>query len=199
MHTPGPPITGEGGNTVRVSSLTAVLLLLLPACCLAATHEHEAPVLVAAADSVPTIPMAQPEMRPTSAGVAEPLPEAPTDQLPGAPLSFYLFRLRGRVETVPPVVNEPTEQMEAPKFDDQSMLHMIQASPLAPVSRRIRADKFNTDDAVLDDFAICYRLNGRSSVQVIPGDPAPVKLPVATMANNMGVTVGMVVRLSHSR
>ena len=62
------------------------------------------------------------------------------------------------------------------------------------------AERFNTEDgSSVDAFAICYRLNGRSSVQVIPGDPAPVKIPVSSMANNTGVTVGMVLRLSKTR
>lgn len=182
---------------MRLSRITAALLLSLPACCLAS--EHEAPVMIAAADSAPSIPLIQPEARPASSGVIASLPEEPLGQLPGAPLSFYLYRLRGRVETRTPAPNEPIEQMEAPRFNDQSMMHMIQASPLATVSRTIRADRFNTDDAVADDFAICYRLNARSSVQVIPGDPAPVKLPITSMANNMGVTVGMVLRLSRNR
>ncbi|WP_041592389.1 hypothetical protein [Terriglobus roseus] len=181
---------------VRVSTVAAALLFSLPVCCSAAT-EHESPVLIAAADSVPSLPINQPDARPLSSGVIA-LPEEPAGQLPGAPLSLYLFRLRGSVETAPPALNEPIEQMEAPRFDDQSMLHRIQASPLAPVSRHIRADKFNTNDAVASDFAICYRLNRRSSLQVIPGDPAPVKLPITSMANNMGVTVGMVLRLSRS-
>ena len=180
---------------MRVSTVAAALLFSLPVCCSAATTEHEAPVLMAAVDSIPSIPITPPDARPLSAGVIT-LPEEPAGQLPGAPLSFYLYRLRGRVETAPPAPSEPIEQMEAPHFDDQSMLHRIQTSPLALVSRRIRADKFNTNDAVANDFAICYRLNARSSVQVVPGDPAPVKLPITSMANNMGVTVGMVVRLS---
>jgi hypothetical protein len=100
------------------------------------------------------------------------------------------------VDTTTPAPNEPIEQMEAPRFNDQSMLRMIQASPLAAVSRSIRAERFNTEDGTTGDFAVCYRLNERSSVQVIPGDPAPVKLPVTSMANNMGLTLGMAVRLS---
>jgi hypothetical protein len=183
---------------VRALTSTAALLLSLPACCLAA--EHGAPVMIAAVDSIPSMPIAQPDARPISAGVLAVLPEEPaTSRLPGAPLSFYLYRLRGRVDTRTPAPNEPIEQMEAPTFNDQSMLRMIQASPLASISREIRADKFNIDDGVAEDFAICYRMNARTSVQVIPGDPAPVKLPITSMANNMGVTVGMVVRLSRSR
>lgn len=69
--------------------------------------------------------------------------------------------------------------------------------PLLSAAMRMTGGKLNTQDgSLLNAFAICYRLNGRSSVQVIPGDPAPVKLPVATMANNMGVTIGMVYRLT---
>jgi hypothetical protein len=175
-------------------------LLSVPACCVAATTARtEAPLLMAAADSIPTLsPMGAPDARPASPGV-EALPEAPVDQVPGAPLSFYLFRLRGSVDSARPAPTEPIEQMEAPRFDDQSSLRLIQSSPLAYAARRIRADRFNTEDAVMDDFAICYRLTSRSSLQVIPGDPAPVKLPVATMANNTGVTVGMVLKLSRNR
>ena len=63
--------------------------------------------------------------------------------------------------------------------------------------RHLGAQRFNTaDGSMLGDFAICYRVSGRSSIEVIPGDPAPVKLPVVSMANNTGVTVGMVFRLS---
>jgi hypothetical protein len=156
-------------------------------------------MLMAAVDSIPTLPLvAAPEAHPMSPGV-EALPEAPSDQLPGAPLSFYLFRLRGSVDSTRPAPTEPIEQMESPRYDDQSSLRLIQSSPLAGAAHRIRAERFNTQDSVMDDFAICYRLSSRSSLQVIPGDPAPVKLPVVTMANNMGVTVGMVLRLSRTR
>ncbi len=72
----------------------------------------------------------------------------------------------------------------------------LASMPLAGAAKRLGAQRFNTDDgSMLDDFAICYRMSGRSSIEVIPGDPAPVKLPVATLANNTGVTVGLVVRL----
>ena len=82
-----------------------------------------------------------------------------------------------------------------------SGLSMLESMPLAgTAARRMGANRFNTDDgSSMDAFAICYRLNGRSSVQVIPGDPAPVKIPVTSMANNMGVTVGMVLKLSKNR
>ena len=56
--------------------------------------------------------------------------------------------------------------------------------------------RFNTEDASIDDFAICYRLSSRVGLQMIPGDPAPVKLAVTSMANNAGVTLGMTWRLS---
>ena len=77
------------------------------------------------------------------------------------------------------------------------MLSLVEASPIGGVARRIQAQRFNTDDGVsANDFAICYRLNSRSSVQDIPRDPAPVKIPAGGFANNAGVTLGMVVRLS---
>ena len=92
-----------------------------------------------------------------------------------------------RVAVVEPAVDAPS-------------VSLIEASPLAGAARRIGAQKFNTaDGSMIDSFAICYRISKRSSVQVVPGDPAPVKLPIATMQNKMGVTVGMVVRLSRAR
>jgi len=56
---------------------------------------------------------------------------------------------------------------------------------------------FNTDDGSnVNAFAICYRLNRRLGFQMVPGDPAPVKLAVTSLANNTGVTVGMTWKLS---
>ena len=83
---------------------------------------------------------------------------------------------------------------------DGPRIGLLESSPLAGAARRMRSQNFNTEDgSLVDAFAICYRLNSRSSLQVIPGDPAPVKMAVTTMANNTGVTVGMVVRLSKQR
>ncbi len=73
----------------------------------------------------------------------------------------------------------------------------LASMPLAGTAHRLAAGRFNTDDgSMLDDFAICYRISGRSSIEIIPGDPAPVKLPVVSIANSTGVTVGLVVRLA---
>ena len=73
----------------------------------------------------------------------------------------------------------------------------LASMPFAGTARRLGAQRFNTDDgSMLDDFAICYRMSARSSIEIIPGDPAPVKLPVVSMANNTGVTVGLVFRMA---
>ncbi len=73
----------------------------------------------------------------------------------------------------------------------------LDALPVIGTVRRRAGRRFNTDDASIDDFAICYRLTSRLGFQMIPGDPAPVKLAVTSLANNAGLTVGLTLRLSH--
>ena len=120
----------------------------------------------------------------------------------------------GAVASLPdlPVIRETTslhalpaeKQLQAPRpsrisFTTQQRqgVSPLASMPFAGTARRLGAQRFNTvDGSMLDDFAICYRMSGRSSIEIIPGDPAPVKLPVVSMANNTGVTVGLVLRLS---
>lgn len=77
-----------------------------------------------------------------------------------------------------------------------SLTESLDALPVIGTVRRRAGRRFNTDDASINDFAICYRLSSRVGLQMIPGDPAPVKLAVTSMANNAGVTLGMTLRLS---
>ncbi len=145
-------------------------------------------------DAIPNLPLFSTSGRIGSAGVAPSLPDEPDTTIPGTQLPFYLINV-GKMSITRPAGAERVSVTE-PTFDAPEV-SLIDASPLAGVAHRIGAQKFNTDDgSMLYDFAICYRLNKRSSVEVIPGDPAPVKLPVVTMQNNMGVTVGLVVRLA---
>ncbi len=149
-----------------------------------------APVLIASAESVPNVHLGSPaeEAKPTSAGVAEDLPD-----LPQAAITSTAFRANPAVAYVRPAISG--ESYSVP-LSQPSALSLVQSSPLAGAARLMRAQHFNTDDgSSADAFAICYRVSNRSSVQVIPGDPAPVKIPVSSMANNTGVTVGMVLRL----
>lgn len=77
-----------------------------------------------------------------------------------------------------------------------SITESLDALPVIGTMHRRAGRRFNTDDASINDFAICYRLSSRIGLQMIPGDPAPVKLAVTSMANNAGVTLGMTLRLS---
>ncbi len=77
----------------------------------------------------------------------------------------------------------------------QGIAESLDAVPVIGTMRRRAGRRFNTDDASVADFAICYRLSSRLGLQVIPGDPAPVKLAVTSVANNTGVTVGMTWKL----
>ncbi|MGI4757422.1 MAG: hypothetical protein ACRYGF_11325 [Janthinobacterium lividum] len=145
--------------------------------------------------------------------------EVPTIPL-GAPLAFAPFAIEmfdsaalpslPEAAALPPLHYDAvsTQSGSSEKMGDNrfsvipagsamSMRSVMQSTPLAAPARYIHAQRFNTEDgSSLEAFTICYRLSNRSSVQVIPGDPAPVKIPVTSMANNMGVTVGMVLRLS---
>jgi hypothetical protein len=207
---PMSPLKVKGGSPVLTPKIAVLLSLVVPACCHAADkteHADAAPVLIAGMGGMaPSIPGVAHDLVPSSAGVTSMLPDTPdfhpgAQRHPGAPLSFYLFRFAAAMDqTTEPSVEEPMEQkpgLESATFDDPSMMSLVGASPIGGAAHRIRADRFNTDDgSMMYDFAICYRLSKHSSVEVIPGDPAPVKIPVARMANNMGVTVGMVVRLN---
>ncbi len=130
--------------------------------------------------------------RPVSAGTAESLPDMPSVAI--APLRFNAVGEQHAARAARKPSRISVEN--APLPEEPGMLSLVQASPIGGLARRIQAQRFNTDDGSSYDFAICYRLNRRSSLQVIPGDPAPVKIPVSSFANNAGVTVGMVVRLS---
>ena len=79
-----------------------------------------------------------------------------------------------------------------------SISTLVDQLPVAGRVYRRAGQRFNTSDgSSVDAFAICYRMTHRIGMQVIPGDPAPVKLAVSSLTNNTGVTVGMTLRLSH--
>ena len=89
---------------------------------------------------------------------------------------------------------------DARTFPDapSSISSLLDSLPVAGRVHRRAGPRFNTSDgSSVDAFAICYRMTHRIGMQVIPGDPAPVKLAVSSVANNTGVTVGMTLRLSH--
>ncbi len=73
----------------------------------------------------------------------------------------------------------------------------LDALPVIGTVRRRAGRRFNTDDASIEDLAICYRLSSRLGFQMIPGDPAPVRVTLMSKGNSAGVTVGMTLRLSH--
>ncbi len=77
-----------------------------------------------------------------------------------------------------------------------SLMESLDALPVIGTVRRRAGHRFNTDDASISDFAICYRLSSRIGLQMIPGDPAPVKLAISSLHNNSGITLGMTLRLS---
>ncbi len=171
----------------------------------AATEHHADAANAAAANASLVASLAEPSIpvisvtpsgeraQPVSAGIAESLPETPAVAV--APLRFNAAgeEQAARASRKPSRVSVTSVALP----DEPGMLSLVEASPIGGVARRMQAQRFNTDDGVsANDFAICYRLNSRSSLQVIPGDPAPVKIPVSSFANNAGVTVGMVVRLS---
>lgn len=155
-------------------------------------------VLLASAAADPSVPpmhvgTASSEARPQSAGVVEALPDMPR----GSAMLAAMFHILPMPLQAPAPVSHESFMGVLP---DGPRIGLLESSPLAGAARRMRSQNFNTEDgSLVDAFAICYRLNSRSSLQVIPGDPAPVKMAVTTMANNTGVTVGMVVRLSKQR
>lgn len=192
-HQPAPAAdTAQQDGFVTPLNLCSLLpaLLLVPCTVCAAELPAEAPAtpaLMAAMDAIaPMVRLSTAaHARPASAGVAASLPEQPHAQQ-----SAWRVPLLGSASAY------GHEAMDTVTLPDGPGVSTLEASPLAGAARRVGARRFNTDDgSSVDDFAICYRLNGRSSVQVIPGDPAPVKLPVSSMSNNTGVTVGLVVRL----
>lgn len=158
--------------------------LILPCACSAATlrpvpHDKAQPVEVAVLE----LPAADAESNGVDAAL----------DLPEAPLVESYSAAEHQVSPAHP----QRLTLEKPEFSSNSVSPLYSLPVVGNVAVRIGAENFNTDDgSSLEAFAICYRLNARASVQVIPGDPAPVKIPVTTMANNMGVTVGMVYRLS---
>ena len=130
--------------------------------------------------------------QPVSAGIADSLPD-----MPAAAIAPLTFNAAGTMQAKTSRRPSRLSVENATLHEEPGVLSLVEASPVRGIARHIQAQRFNTDDGVsANDFAICYRLNNRSSVQIIPGDPAPVKIPVNSFANNAGVTVGMVVRLS---
>lgn len=159
-------------------------LLVLPCACSAATLR---PV---PNDKGQPVEVASLELPATSAAGND----AETLDLPEAPELVETYR-------APTAQLHPAKEarltIEKPEFNSTSVSPLYSLPVVGNVAVKMGAEKFNTDDgSSIDAFAICYRLNTRASVQVVPGDPAPVKIPVTTMANNMGVTVGMVYRLN---
>jgi hypothetical protein len=167
----------------------ALCLSLLPALAFAAapkdrTTELPTPVAVAAISQDSEDVMLQPVALATA---TENLPDLP-------PIQTRTISFRQ-----PPLPSLPVNRTSRISFGkpQSAGVSPLASMPLAGAARRMGAEHFNTDDgSMLDDFAICFRTSGRTSIEVIPGDPAPVKLPVVTMANSTGVTVGLVVRLT---
>jgi hypothetical protein len=176
------PIEVRKGDSVRLFLLAS--LLVLPCACSAATlrpvpADKAQPAELAALE-LPAVPAADTD------AVELDLPEAPE-------------LVESYVAPAAQTHSAHNERftLEKQEFSSTSVNPLYSLPVVGNVAVRMGAENFNTDDgSSLDAFAICYRLNARASVQVLPGDPAPVKIPVTTMANNMGVTVGMVYRLS---
>ncbi len=181
------------------------LSMLAPAAVAFAAAKHPAeptsPVLLAvAAPFVPPMHVGKPavEAKPKSAGVAETLPDLPMPA--NTAFSIHTVLRYAATANSGPEESSSRFSVAAAPLPNAPGVSLLESSPLAWSARHVGAQHFNTEDgSSADAFAICYRLSKRSSVQVIPGDPAPVKIPVTSMANNMGVTVGMVVRLSKTR
>ena len=83
------------------------------------------------------------------------------------------------------------QQQDAPTISG-----LLASLPAGDRLLRIGADRFSTDDGGIPDaFSIDYRLSSRASLEIIPGDQTPMKLPVTTIGNNEGVAFGVVFRL----
>ena len=165
---------------MRSGITVSMLAVLLPCVCVAGARKAPAN---AVSPELPTLLLY--DTRP--AGAESALLDAP--DLPALVFSTE----------VPATVSAPRRMaISQPAFS--RTVSPLYSVPLVNAAMRFGSRNFNTDDgSSMNAFAICYRINRRSSVQVIPGDPAPVKLPVASMKNNTGVTVGMVYRLSKRR
>ena len=184
-------------NACRLCFALSLVACTLPARAADKDHPAEAaaPVLMAAAEpivSLTHVSTAAVDPKPGSAGVAENLPDLPVESA--------MFSVRALLTQAAFAQQAASSRLAIVALPKTPGVSLLQASPLASMARHLGAEHFNTEDgSSVDAFAICYRLSKRSSVQVIPGDPAPIKIPVTTMANNMGVTVGMVLRLSKPR
>ena len=165
---------------MRLGMTVSLLTALLPCACVAGARKAPTDVV---SPELPTLTMY--DVRTAEAESA--LPDAPD-----APALVFSAEM-------PATVSAP-RRLTISKPGFSRTVSPLYSVPLINAAMRFGGRNFNTDDgSSINAFAICYRLNARSSVQVIPGDPAPVKLPVASMKNNTGVTVGMVYRLSRRR
>ena len=161
---------------MRSAVLVTVVAALLPCACFAGPRKT-AP-LTASLDP-PTLAM-------HAAAAKE--EEATLPDAPATPALTVSTKVASRRTT-------PRLSLARPEF--AQTVSPLYSVPLVNAAIRLGGHNFNTDDgSSINAFAICYRLNRRSSLQLIPGDPAPVKLPVSTVRNNAGVTIGMVYRLT---
>ncbi len=166
----------------------AIALLLL--CCCPAFAAVAGTNGTAAASSVSVnSPIDLPVASPVLAAVLPALPENAIARMP----------MQAATESVTMIHrHSPNQPMSMPRLADTSELGpILDAIPMAGRIHRKAGQRFNTTDgSSVDAFAICYRMNHRLGMQVIPGDPAPVKLAVSSLSNNTGLTVGMTLRLS---
>lgn len=85
-------------------------------------------------------------------------------------------------------------------FTTDNLADALNPIPVVGSMYRRAGKRFNTaDGSSVDAFAICYRMSNHVGFQLVPGDPAPVKLAVTSLANNTGVTVGMTWKLFRKR
>lgn len=76
----------------------------------------------------------------------------------------------------------------------------LNSLPMIGSMYRRTGHRFNTGDgSSVESFALCYRMSSRVGFQMVPGDPAPVKLAISSLSNNTGVTVGLTLKLLHRR
>ncbi len=166
----------------------AIALLLL--CCCPAFAAVAGTSGTAAASSVSVnSPIDLPAASPILAAVLTALPED----------AIYRMSIPVRTESTAVIHrHSPNQPMSMPQLANTSDLGpILDAIPMAGRIQRKAGQRFNTTDgSSVDTFAICYRMNRRLGMQVIPGDPAPVKLAVTSVENNEGVTVGLTLRLS---